>query len=166
MRTTPFLVLLAGSALLSVSACDEHKYDAMLAEGGAGSASAAAALSAPPAASSVAVAPPAPTYKKRSGGDCPAHPTTVDFGPADGGAAIEAEVRFKLGKDAGTLSPADLAQVKSLNLTKAQIRLHQVDPCLFPMFTSIKGVFLPPGDYDDLTPLGKLASMDALVVAL
>jgi hypothetical protein len=163
MRTTVIASLLPVSALLCL-ACDENKYDKYLTADGAASASAAAAV-APPPSVSVAVAPPAPTYKKKNAEDCKPHPTTIDFGD-DSGPALEAEVRFKLGKDAGAITPADLAQVKSINLTKAQIRLHQIDPCIFPMFSSIKGVFLPPGDYDDLVPLQKLTSVDALVIAM
>jgi internalin A len=164
MRTTAIAASLPLLAMVVCSvACDENKYDKYL--DGAASASAAVAVAVAPPSASVAAPPPAPTYKKKNAADCKPHPTTIDFGD-DSGPALEAEVRFKLGKDAGAITPADLAQVKSVNLTKAQIRLHQIDPCIFPMFTATKGVFLPPGDYDDLTPLQKLTTIDALVIAM
>ena len=90
-----------------------------------------------------------------------AAPATVDFGDD---AALEAEVRRKLCKDTGPLTPADLAQVKSINLSTAKV--HQIDPCIFPMFTSLKDLFLGPGDYDDLTPLQKLTTLESLRLSM
>jgi internalin A len=140
-------------------ACDEHKYDKYMTAPEA----AASAAQLAPAASAVASAAPsatAPAFKKKSPADCKPHPTTVDFDDA----ALENEVRRKLGKDAGGITPADLAQIKSINLSNA--RLHQIDPCVFPMFTSLKDLFLGPGDYDDLTPIQKLTTIETLRVAL
>jgi internalin A len=151
----------AGPALLLAvvgAACDEHKYDSILAAEAAASASAAIPAT---TASAVASAAPAPTWKKRSAADCKPHPTAVDFGDD---AALENEVRRKLGKDAGALSPADLAQIKSINLASAKV--HQIDPCVFPMFTSLKDLFLGPGEYDDLLPLQKLTTLESLRLAL
>jgi internalin A len=88
------------------------------------------------------------------------HPATVEFDDV----ALENEVRRKLGKDAGALTPADLAQIKSINLSNA--KLHQIDPCVFPMFTSLKDLFLGSGDYDDLTPIQKLTTIETLRVSL
>src|SRR5271165_3610175 len=117
---TPLLLALVSLVGLG---CDEHKYDAILAEGGAASASAAAAKP-PPSASAVASTPPAaPAPPKKSVADCKPH--TVDF---TGQPDLEAEVRRKVGKDAGTISPADLASIKSINLSRA--RIYQVDPCI------------------------------------
>lgn len=153
MKTT-----LAVAALLAVTAlaCDEHKYDAILADAAP---SATPLPSAIVPASATASAAPAPTFKKRSASDCKPH--TVDFA---GDAVFEAEVRRKLGKDGGTIAPSDLAQIKSINLSQSTI--HQLDPCIFPMLTSLKDLFLGPGDYDDLTPLQKLTTMESLRVSL
>lgn len=151
MKTTTFAaaLLLASTAL----ACDEHKYDAILAD----AASSAVPLPAP--APSAAASAAAPTWKKRNAADCKPH--TVDFGDDT---ALEAEVRRKLGRDGGTLTPGDLAQIKSINLSQAKV--HQIDPCVFPMFTSLKDLFLGPGEYDDLTPLTKLTTMESLRLAM
>ena len=101
----------------------------------------------------------APTWTKRNAADCKPHPATVDFGDD---AALEAEVRRKLGKDKGNITPADLATIKSINLAGPTNNVHQIDPCIFPMMTSLKDLFLGPGDYDDLTPIAKLAALDSL----
>jgi internalin A len=119
---------------------------------------AAAAVPAPtPAPTPSETAPPAPKFVKKSVADCKPHPTEIDFGED---ALLEKEVRRKLSKDKGPITPADLAQIKSINLSSATI--HQVDPCIFPMFTSIKDLFLGPGEYDDLTPLQKLTTLESL----
>jgi internalin A len=154
MKTTTFAaaLLLATTAL----ACDEGKYDKYL--------EASASATAPPmptAAPSAAPSAAAVTWKKKNASDCKPHPASVDFGDD---AALEAEVRRKVGKDAGSLTPADLAQVKSINLSTG--RVHQIDPCIFPMFTALKDLFLGPGEYDDLTPLQKLTTLESLRVSM
>jgi internalin A len=103
----------------------------------------------------------AATWKKKDAADCKPHPATVDFGD---NAALEAEVRRKLGKDSGPLTPADLAKIKSINLSAAKV--HQIDPCVFPMFTALKDLFLGPGEYEDLTPLQKLTTLESLRLSL
>jgi Leucine-rich repeat (LRR) protein len=153
------LLFATGLALATCSAgCDEHKYDAILAE-------AAAPPVATPlpttTASATASAAPAPTWKKKNAADCKPHPAAVDFGDDT---ALENEVRRKLGKDAGPIAPADLGQIKSINL--AAVKVHQIDPCIFPMFTSLKDLFLGPGEYDDLTPIQKIATLESLRVSL
>jgi internalin A len=138
--------------------CDEHKYDAILE---ASSSAKPAAVPTVPASAASAAPAPAPTWKKKSAADCKPHPATVDFGDDT---ALENEVRRKLGKDAGPVAPADLAQIKSINLASAKV--HQIDPCIFPMLTSLKDLFLGPGEYDDLTPLQKLTTIESLRVSL
>lgn len=154
MKTTTTLatvLLLAATAL----GCDEHKYDAILAE--AASSAMPVATTAP--TPSTPPAPPAPTFKKRSASDC--KPGKVDFGDDK---ALEAEVRRKLSKETGAITPGDLAQIKSINLSQAKV--HQIDPCIFPMLTSMKDLFLGPGEYDDLTPLQKLTNIESLRLAM
>jgi len=157
MKTTTFAAawLLASTAL----ACDEGKYDKYLTEAAASAAAPLPTTTAPPSAAASTSA--ATAWKKKNAADCKPHPASVDFGDDT---ALEAEVRRKLGKDGGALTPADLAQIKSLNLSTAKI--HQIDPCVYPMFTSLKDLFLGPGEYDDLTPLQKLTTIESLRLSL
>src|SRR6202035_326924 len=41
-----------------------------------------------------------------------------------------------------------------------------IDPCIFPMMTQLKGCFLGAGEYDDLTPLQKLTTLQDLNISL
>jgi internalin A len=106
--------------------------------------------------------PPAPivTIKKKLASECKPHPSVVDFTDQ---ADLEQEVRRKLAKDKGDITPADLGRIKSINLANAKI--HQIDPCIYPMFTAIKDLFLGSGEYDDLTPLQKLTTMESLRIS-
>jgi internalin A len=151
-------LLVPGALGLLGTACDEHKYDAILAEAGASASAAAVPL---PTPSVTASAPPAPTWTRKNAADCKPHPSTIDFTDQPG---LEKEVRRKLSKDTGSITPSDLAQIKSINLSTAKI--HQIDPCIFPMFTSLKGCFLGTGDYDDLTPLQKLTTLEDLNLSM
>src|SRR4029077_8175831 len=143
---------------LALLACDEHKYDAIL--DSAPSATAASALPAPSATASATAGASVSAPPKKMASDCKPHPTTVDFGDQP---ALEKEVRRKPNKAAGAITPSDLAQIRSVNLSTAKVR--QIDPCIFPMFTSLKGLFLGAGDYDDLTPLQKLTTLEDLNVS-
>jgi internalin A len=124
-------------------------------------AAAAAAPAPTPTPTPSDTAPPPPKFVKKSVADCKPHPAEVDFG---GDAVLEKEVRRKLGKDKGPIAPSDLAQIKSINLANAPT--HQLDPCIFPMFTSLKDLFLGPGEYDDLTPIQKLTTLESLRASL
>jgi Leucine-rich repeat (LRR) protein len=148
-----------GAMLLCVIACDESKYDKYKTppEAAASAVVLPTSLPTPSEAPSASAA----TIKKKTIAECKPHPTTVDFGDDT---ALENEVRKKVGKDAGALTPADLAQVKSINLANSKV--HQIDPCIYPMFSSLKDLFLGPGEYDDLTPIQKLTNMDALRLSL
>jgi internalin A len=152
-------VLLALACSLGALACEENKYDSILAKEASTEAPLAAPVEAAPPPAPAATPAATATWTKKSAADCKPHPATIDF---EGDSVLEAEVRRKVGKDKGPITPADLAQVKSLNLTAGHP--HQIDPCIFPMFTSLKDLFLGPGEYDDLTPLQKLP-LEALVAA-
>src|SRR4051794_35883913 len=93
--------------VFALGACDENKESVKGADAGT-----TLVASAIPSAAPVPSAPPAPpakkTYKCSPGSD-------VDF---HGNAALEAEVRKKLGKDGGTITPADLKTIKSINLSQ------------------------------------------------
>jgi internalin A len=142
----------------AVMACDEPKSESSAAPGVASS---VAAIPAPTPSPSVPAPAPTPTFTKRTAADCTPHASAVDFG-AD--AALEKEVRRKLGKDKGPIAPSDLAQIKSINLANSPT--HQVDPCIFPMFTSLKDLFLGPGEYEDLSPIQKLTTLESLRASL
>ena len=142
-----------------ILACDESKYDKYKTAADAAAMNTQANPSAAAHAAEQAAAS-APTNARKTAADCKPHPAVVDFDDPP----LEAEVRRKLGKDAGAISPADLAQIKSINLVNA--RIHQIDPCVFPMLTSLKDLFLGSGDYDDLLPLQKLTTLEALRVSL
>jgi internalin A len=154
MRTTIAAVMLASC----VCACNEHKYDKYLTSEDAPAASAVASALAAVMASSPPQAK-AP-FKKKLASECASHASQVDF--ADN-ADLEKEVRRKLGKDVGPIAPSELGQIKSINLVNS--KMAQIDPCIFPLFTSIKDLFLGAGDYDDLTPIQKLTTLDALRIS-
>jgi internalin A len=156
MKKTTLAALLLVPGCLAI-ACDEHKYDSMLE---ASSSASATALAAPPSASTPPP-PPAPTWTRKSASDCKPHPSTIDFTDEP---ELEKEVRKKTGKDTGNITPADLAQIKSINLSTAKI--HQIDPCVFPLLTSVKGLFLGAGEYDDLTPVQKLTTLEDLNISM
>ncbi len=153
-RAIPLLLL------LPLAACDQPDTHAP----SPSTTTSAAALASVPPLPTPPVAPPAPIWKKKLATDCPAHSATVDFG---NDATLEHEVRRKLGKDKGPIAVSDLALVKSINLSGAQgsLQIHQIDPCIFPMFTSLKDLFFGPGEYEDLTPIQKLTTLESLRVA-
>ena len=152
MRTTIAALLLVPLAL----ACDESKNDKP-----AAAAPSASAAALPSAAPSPPPAPPVPTIRKKLASECKPHPAIVDFSDQPD---LEREVRRKLGKDKGNITPGDLAQIKFLDLAN-NVKVRQIDPCIFPMFTSMKDLFLGSGEYDDLTPLQKLTTLESLRIS-
>jgi internalin A len=153
MKTTIVALLLFPLALM----CDESKNDKPVPPPAASETALAQTTPTPPPPPS----PPVPTIKKKLASDCKSHPATVDFTDQ---ADLEREVRRKLGKDGGGITPADLAQIKSINLAN-NVKVHQIDPCIFPMFTSLKDLFLGSGEYDDLTPIQKLTTLESLRIS-
>ena len=101
--------------------------------------------------------PPPPAAKKKEW-KCGTTPGVVDFA---GDEALEKEVRLKLKKPEGIIAPSDLANVKSVNLTKYG-PVNDLNPCVMPKFTQIHDVFLGQGDLEDLTPLADLTTMVSL----
>jgi internalin A len=136
-------------AVLSFAACDDEKKPAP----GAFS----SAVPSPSALGSALAAAGAGAAKpsKKKAADCPTG-NEVTFSDK----ALEDEVRRKLAKDGGALTKADLAQVKSLNFTRAPA--NELDPCVFPLFTGVKEVFLGQGELDDLSPLATLTNIETL----
>src|ERR1700693_600994 len=106
MKTAIAALLLVTLAL----GCDESKNDKPAAP------PATASATAPPTAiPSTPPPPPAPvaTIKKKLASECKPHPAVVDF---TGQPDLEREVRRKVGRDGGNITPSDLAQIKSINL--------------------------------------------------
>jgi len=139
--------LVTFAATLSVgvllSACDDDKEAKLVAMA---QVDASKPVAAPVATSTYDAAPPP---KKQY--VCAA-PPGVDF---HGNTALETEVRRKLGgRDGGTISQTDLKQIKSINLSQAKV--DDLDPCVYPLFTSVKDLFLGAGDLDDLTAIAPL----------
>jgi len=157
MKTTTTI----GAILLCTMACDEPKTAPATAVAEAAPPSAPATVMPSASAMSAPAASASATWKKRTLADCKPHPATVDFGDDK---ALENEVRRKIGKDAGGLTTSDLASIKSINLASSPT--HQVDPCVFPKFSSLKDLFLGPGEFDDLTPLQKLTNLETLRASL
>lgn len=108
-----------------------------------------------PAPAPAETAAAAPKKPKKTLADC-AKGGAVDFGDA----GIEAQVRLKLQKAEGAISAADLKRLKSLNLS--QVKLDQLDPCVFTPMTALKELFLGPGDYDDLSPIAGAVGLESL----
>src|SRR5450432_3877091 len=160
-RSLPVLIpvllpVVATATLAGLTACDDPKSDSPAAPEAAAPAPATTPVPTPSE-----TAAPAPTFVKKLAADCKAHPTAVDFGED---AALEKEVRRKLSKDKGPITPGELATIKSINLSNSPV--HQIDPCIFPMFTGIKDLFLGTGEYDDLSPLQKLTTLESLRASL
>jgi internalin A len=142
--------LVTGLTGLSSIGCDDDKESKLVAMA---QIDAAKPAPAPAVATSTydAAPPPKKTYV------CAA-PPGVDF---HGNDALESEVRRKLGgRDGGTITQSDLKKIKSINLSQAKV--DDLDPCVYPLFTSVRDLFLGPGDLDDLTAIAPLTQLVTL----
>ena len=160
MRRSLFLFLV-GSACLLFACDDEKKKEEELrlkvgVEGGTNPQS-----SAPATVSGVNIVPPpimsaAPAKPPK---DCGTSDPVIDDPDLD------AEIRLKLNKpkdkNPAPLTSKDLASVLSVNLTKKP-SLSELDPCVFPKMTALKFLYLPRGEYRDLTPLKDLTKIEGL----
>jgi len=144
--------LLVGFLILC--ACDDKT--AATVEAGPDPKALASAMLASAMASSSST-PPQPSAKKKEW-KCGTTPGVVDFAGDD---ALEKEVRLKLNKPQGMIAPTELANVKSINLTKYG-PVNDLNPCVMPKFTQIHDVFLGQGDLEDLSPLSELSTMVSL----
>lgn len=137
-------------------ACEEKP--APQSESSVSSALAAAAPATPaptPAPSAAAEIPPQVPKPKKRIEDCPKGPK-FEFASKE----LEFEVRRKLPKPEGPITFADLRRVRSLNLS--QIKLSELDVCFFSQLKGVKELFLGPGEYDDLSPLGGSTQLESL----
>lgn len=110
-----------------------------------------------PAASAAPAAAVAPVAAKppRKLADCPKGPNADFLQPE-----IEAEVRRKLPKPDGAITFADLGKLRTLNIS--QVKLTELDVCIFPKMKSLKELFLGPGEYSDLSPISGLTQLESL----
>lgn len=157
MRAGFLAVGLVGLGCFSacLAACDENREKDLVSKVGEASApSTSSSAGASASAAPMAVADAAPARKTYTCGRGP----DVDF---HGNTALEAEVRKKLGKDGGTINQSDLKTIKSINLTQVT-SLDDLDPCIFPLFTGMKDLFLGPGELDDLSPIANLTQLVSL----
>lgn len=129
--------------------------------------------SAPPAASPAASAHPAPSAPveppkevskpalrpKKSAADCP-KVQTVTFPSTE----VEDAVRLKLSKKSGDITRAELAKVRSLNIS--QSKLDELDICIFPYLKELRELFIGPGRVEDLSPLASLTKLESLRLSL
>ena len=107
-----------------------------------------------------ATPPTAATARKRKDPSaCPkSGPLTFDD------PATETVVRRQLQKPTGAITSAELKKIKTLDLSQAA-HDDELDPCLFPYFSGVKGLYLAPGDLDDISLLKKLLSIESLRLA-
>jgi len=98
---------------------------------------------------------PEPPKPKKKIEDCPSGKALAFDDPA-----LEQGIRFKLQKMTGALGKADLGRLSSLNLSQAKV--NELDICVFPHMTSLKELFLGPGDLDDLSPIAGLKNLETL----
>jgi internalin A len=139
---------------LSLLACeDPPKPEAKPAE------TAAAAPAPTPSAAPAAEAPkaetPKPAKAKKQLSDCPKGPV-VTFEQK----ALEDEVRRKLPKPTSDITQADLKKLKSLNTS--QVKLDDLDVCIFSQMTGLKELFLGQGSFDDLSPIAGATQLESL----
>ncbi|AUX46277.1 internalin [Sorangium cellulosum] len=141
---------------LCLPGCDEPSKPAAPAASAEVAPAAQAPSAAPPAASPAAAvsAPP----KRREVVCTKSDPVTFAH------PALEARVRQQLQKPEGPIARAQLKNVKTLLLSDAQ-GLDELDPCIFPEFTGLKGLYLPPGKIDDLNPIKGLTRIESLRVS-
>ena len=161
MKRIPMTGLVAITSLTIVAAfasgCDEDKKkEELLAKGGASASAAAAVPDAAMMAASAAPSATATTPPPKKDVVCQTGPDLTLTDPD-----IEAQVRLKLGKPKDPLKMSDLANVKSLDLTKKK-DLDELDPCIFPKMTGLKHLYLGPGKLNDLKPISNLIRLESL----
>jgi internalin A len=154
LRATP-LAVFGLATLLALAACDEPSKSAAPSGSGAPSAAVVAPVPAPSPTPS-----PAPTPAPRKEVICSKDPV-VTF--EDKG--LETVVRRQLQKPTGPIQRAELSKVRTLDLSQAA-QNDALDPCLFPAFTGVKGLYLAPGKLDDLTPLKTLTQIESLRISM
>lgn len=137
-----------------LAGCDEKPTAEPAASNTAAAKEAPSPVPAPTATATEQPAAAAPK-PKRALEDCPKGPN-VEFAQKD----LEMEVRRKLPKPEGAITTADLRKLRSLNLS--QVKLTELDVCLFTPMKGLKELFLGPGEYDDLSPIAGATQLESL----
>src|SRR5262245_61342816 len=120
------------------------------------SASEAAALPRPQdSSSSAAVAP----RQRKDPATCPKDGALTFDDPT-----TEAAVRRQLQQPTGAVAGSELKKIRTLDLSQAP-KNDDLDPCLFRHLVGLKGLYLAPGDLDDLSALKALSNLESLRVS-
>src|SRR5690349_24303973 len=77
---------------------------------------------------------------------------------------METVIRRQLQKPSGPVARAELKKVKTVDLSQ-QTKNDELDPCIFMYLTGLKGLYLAPGDLDDLSPIKGATQLNSLRVA-
>src|SRR5687767_10146171 len=120
----------------------------------AASATPTSAITAAPTATVSAATPP------RAPRVCGTGPEVVFDEPV-----MERAVRAQLARPSGPVQKSELARVKTLNLTEAGTNAA-LDPCIIPLLTGIKGLYLAQGTLDDISLLSKLTALESLRLSM
>jgi internalin A len=80
--------------------------------------------------------------------------------------ALEKEVRRKAAKPEGELSLADVRKVRSVDLTRSGAEIESLDPCVFPLLTNLRHLYIGRGSITDLTPLERLTKLEGLRISM
>lgn len=153
----PVLVPALSALLMLSAACNDSSRE--------GPAARASNEATPTATETAPVPPPAvpsaaPAEAKEKRPEIVCEPGKVVFHQP----GLEEEVRYKLKKPEGAISAAELASIKSINLTKVDV--DYLDPCIFPKLKGMRDLFLGKGELDSLAvlqPLTQLVSLRASI---
>jgi internalin A len=96
---------------------------------------------------------------RKTAADCPKS-GAVTFPSTE----VENAVRLKIPKKSGDITRADLAKVRSLNIS--QSKLDELDVCLFPHMKELRELFIGPGRVEDLAPIASLTKLESLRLSL
>jgi internalin A len=92
---------------------------------------------------------------------CPPPPALAFNDPA-----LEKEVRRKAGKAEGELTLGDVRKVRSVDLTRSGAEIESLDPCIFPLLTSLRHLYVGRGSITDLTPIKGLTKLEGLRLSM
>jgi internalin A len=78
---------------------------------------------------------------------------------------MEKAIRTQLQKPEGTIAKADLAKVKTLNISEAK-KNDFLDPCIIPELKGLKSLYLGPGTLEDISLVKNLIHLESLRVSI
>ncbi len=78
---------------------------------------------------------------------------------------LEKMIRVQLSKPEGPIQNSELAKVKTLNLTDSK-NMDTLDPCIFPHLKGLKGLYLAPGELDNISLLQGLGNLESLRISI